>query len=205
MFTGIIEATGKIKKISTKGANKTFTVEAPFASELKTGQSVAHNGVCLTITTIDKRNSSYQVTAIKETLKRSNLGELRINDLANLERCLKIGDRLDGHFVQGHVDTIAVCTSVSKQKGSHLFEMQIGMDANKIKGLLVPKGSITVNGVSLTLVDFKKNKKNKLNFSVAIIPHTFKHTNFSAIKKGDAVNIEFDILGKYLLQKISKS
>lgn len=193
MFTGIVEATGKITGRKAEGGNVHFSVSAPFISELKVDQSIAHNGVCLTVTEIHE--SYYSITAITETLRRSNLGELKTGDLVNLERCMKIGDRLDGHIVQGHVDTTAKCVDVKEENGSWLF--RFNYDA--IKGLTVSKGSICINGVSLTVVDSLPGE-----FSVAIIPFTFHHTNFSSMKTGDKVNLEFDIVGKYVAALVAK-
>jgi riboflavin synthase len=191
MFTGIIEAVGKIVAIKREKGNITFTIQCKFAQELKKGQSVAHNGVCLTVENIS--DSCYMVTAVKETLSKTNLGKLHKEDIINLERSLKVGDRLDGHFVQGHVDTTAKVFSIKKEKGSWLFQFKVSSPKSKVQKLIIEKGSICVNGVSLTVVE----AKNKC-FSVTIIPHTYYNTNFSLLKKGDEVNIEFDILGKYL-------
>jgi riboflavin synthase len=198
MFTGIIESLGKIISVKKEKGNVMFTIECDFANELKEGQSVAHNGVCLTVTSPLSRGrgeggEAYTVTAVKETLSKTNLGKLKTGDKVNLERSLKVGDRLDGHFVQGHVDCTAEVKSITKEKGSHLFEFSIRHPSSR--HLIIEKGSVCVNGVSLTVVEAKKS-----NFSVAIIPHTFTHTNFSSLKKGDEVNIEFDILGKYIMK-----
>lgn len=193
MFTGIVEATGKIAGKKTDGGNIHFSISAPFISELKVDQSIAHNGVCLTVTAI--KDSLYTVTAIAETLRRSNLGDLNEGDLVNLERCMKIGDRLDGHIVQGHVDTTAECISIKEENGSWIFCFHY----DKKSGLTVSKGSVCINGVSLTVVDPSPGE-----FSVAIIPFTFEHTNFSSLKTGHKVNIEFDIVGKYVAALVAQ-
>jgi riboflavin synthase len=188
MFTGIIESMGKLKAVSKKGTNLTFSIESNFLSELKIDQSVAHNGVCLTVDGLF--DTYYTVTAIEETLNKTNLGHLKEGDLINLERCLKVGDRLDGHMVQGHIDSTAKITDIISHNGS--WEFYIEYDPGEF--ITVSKGSIAVNGVSLTVVHSSTGK-----FSVAIIPYTFEHTNFGQLKKGDLVNLEFDILGKYIL------
>jgi riboflavin synthase len=188
MFTGIIEGLAKLEKIEKEGTNIHFDFSCDFTSELKIDQSVAHNGVCLTVVAID--GSQYRVTAIDETLKRTNLGSLKIGDHANLERCVKVGDRLDGHMVQGHVDTTAICSEVKELNGSWEYRFKYEKGPGYIT---VPKGSICINGVSLTVVDSGEDY-----FSVCIIPYTFEHTNFKAIQSGDKVNLEFDILGKYI-------
>ncbi|MEO6882436.1 MAG: riboflavin synthase [Bacteroidia bacterium] len=190
MFSGIIESTGTITALKKEKNNLQITVSAPFISELKIDQSIAHNGVCLTVVKI--KNTEYTVTAIEETLQKTNLNTLKKDDFINLERCLKVGDRLDGHIVQGHVDQTAICVEKKILKGSYLFRFQY---SDFKKALTVEKGSICVNGVSLTVVESLKKY-----FSVAIIPYTFQHTNFKTLKKGDIVNIEFDILGKYIAQ-----
>jgi riboflavin synthase len=194
MFTGIVEATGKILSLQEDGGNVHFSISAPFISELKVDQSLAHNGVCLTVTEIHE--SHYSVTAIAETLRRTNLGELKTGENVNLERCMKIGDRLDGHIVQGHVDTTAACTNIKEENGSWLFRFTYDQKA----GLTVSKGSICINGVSLTVVDSLPGE-----FSVAIIPYTFEHTNFSALHTGHTVNLEFDIVGKYISALVNKT
>jgi riboflavin synthase len=204
MFTGIIETTGKVLSIEKDKTNLRFGIGSSFAKELSIGQSIAHNGVCLTVEKIAPKEKMYFVTAVKETLTRSNLGLLKKGSLVNLERCLKINDRLDGHFVQGHVDCTAMVNSIKKEKGSWLFNFQIKGQKSKVNSLVIEKGSICINGVSLTVVSPKLlTPTSELAFSVAIIPHTFTHTNFSAMKKGDKVNIEFDILGKYIQKIIS--
>lgn len=188
MFTGIIESTGIVKLIEKEGSNHHIWIKAPFVKELKVDQSVAHNGVCLTV--VDFRDDLYKVTAIKETLERSNLRELIHGDYINLERCMKAGSRLDGHIVQGHVDTIGELVSVKEEEGSWLFTFTYSPDAGHV---LVEKGSVTVNGTSLTCFNIAEDK-----FSVAIIPYTYKHTNFNRLATGHTVNLEFDIIGKYV-------
>ena len=191
MFTGIIESLGKVVSIEDEGTNRHFELEAPFITEIKIDQSIAHNGVCLTVTEVKDR--TYLVTAIDETLKKTALGKLTINDEVNLERCMKADGRFDGHIVQGHVDQIAVCTQKENKDGSWLFTFEYDEASGNIT---VEKGSITVNGISLTVVDSKK-----ASFSVAIIPYTYEYTNLKNLEEGSVVNLEFDILGKYI-QKI---
>jgi len=198
MFTGIIETTGKVISLTKKKNNLEIRIECSFAKELKEGQSIAHNGVCLTVETISKNN--YTVTAIKETLLKTNLGKLKVGDAINLERSLKVGDRIDGHFVQGHVDCTAEVKSIKKEKGSWIFNFQVASRQSPVASLIIEKGSICINGVSLTLVDVSNHQPF---FSVAIIPLTFSHTNFSSLKKGSVVNIEFDILGKHINKILS--
>lgn len=188
MFTGIIEEVGKITDLKKENENLHITVEANFSSELKIDQSVAHNGVCLTV--VDLQENSFTVTAIKETLEKTNLGELRMDDLINLERGMILGERLDGHLVQGHVDQTAVCIDIEAQNGSHLFTFEYDP---ALQNVTIEKGSITVNGVSLTVVNSKIDR-----FSVAIIPYTLDHTTFCKLKVNDAVNLEFDVIGKYV-------
>ena len=188
MFTGIIETLGRVVKIENDKGNTHFTIQSNITNELKVDQSVAHNGVCLTV--VEIKDDTYIVTAIKETLDKTNLGTLSENDLVNIERAMKLGDRLDGHIVQGHVDQTAICTQVSENDGSWFYTFEYSAEANNIT---IEKGSITVNGVSLTVVDSKKTQ-----FSVAIIPYTFEHTGFSEFKKGTLVNLEFDVIGKYV-------
>lgn len=188
MFTGIIEDLGIITNLEQDLENLHITLKSTITSELKIDQSVSHNGVCLTVVSIN--DPFYTVTAIKETLSKSNLGNLKINDSVNLERAMKLGERLDGHIVQGHVDQTAICKSVEFQEGSWLFTF-IYDDA--LNNITIEKGSITVNGVSLTVINSQKNE-----FSVAIIPYTFEHTTFKTLKKNDSVNLEFDVLGKYI-------
>jgi len=188
MFSGIIEESGKVVSINKEQSNLHITVRSPFTSELKIDQSIAHNGVCLTV--VDIMNDNYTVTAIDETLQKTNLGLLKVGDNINLERCMRLGDRIDGHIVQGHVDQTAVCNKVEETNGSWLFGFEYDSSKNNVT---VEKGSICVNGVSLTVVNSIAN-----SFSVCIIPYTFEHTNFSSIKQGTIVNLEFDILGKYI-------
>lgn len=194
MFTGIVEATGKIIDRKTENGNVHFSIQAPFISEIKVDQSIAHNGICLTVTEI--LDDHYRVTAIAETLRKTNLGEVKTGDLINLERCMKMGDRLDGHIVQGHIDTTGICVEVQDDKGSFLFRFRY----DEKSGLTVSKGSISVNGISLTVVDSIPGE-----FSVAIIPYTFQNTNFHLIHKGDKVNLEFDIVGKYIAAMMNKA
>ena len=189
MFTGIIEEIGYVLNVEKQKDNLNFCIKSRITDELKVDQSVSHNGVCLTVVKIDK--DKYYVTAIKETLKKTNLSFLKENDLVNLERCLKLGDRLDGHLVQGHVDQTATCTNIIDDNGSKVYTFQYDDKGN----LTVEKGSICVNGVSLTVIDSMKN-----SFSVAIIPYTMENTNFHKISLGTIVNLEFDILGKYIVK-----
>lgn len=193
MFSGIVETTGTVVAATREQGNLQLTLRCPFTDELRIDQSIAHNGVCLTVVAID--GDTYQVTAIQETLDRSNLGLLKPGDLVNLERSMRLDGRLDGHIVQGHVDTTAVCTEVKEADGSHYFKFEYEVSPELIaKGYMtVEKGSVTVNGVSLTVCDSERN-----SFRVAIIPYTLGHTNFCRIQPGTRVNIEFDILGKYL-------
>jgi riboflavin synthase len=194
MFTGIIETLGVIKKIHNKGSNVDFVVESSLAAELKIDQSLAHNGVCLTIVALS--DNEHTVTAIDETLVRSNLGNLKVGSLVNLERAMLASARLDGHIVQGHVDTTAICIRAETLEGSWVFSFEYKKNPDYI---LVDKGSVCVNGVSLTVVSPTDN-----TFSVAIIPYTFEHTHFKNLNVGDAVNIEFDILGKYLVSYLNR-
>ena len=186
MFTGIIEEIGSVKAISREAGNIHFTIAAKMTKELKVDQSVAHNGCCLTVVAIDEE--CYQVTAIQETLDKTNLNHWEIGTEVNLERCLVMNGRLDGHIVQGHVDTVATCTHYEEQNGSWKYTFQY-----KDEHLTVEKGSITINGTSLTVVDSQEK-----GFSVCIIPYTFENTNFKNLKTGDIVNLEFDIIGKYV-------
>ena len=188
MFTGIIEAMGEIYSLTKEGSNVHIEVKSPITSELKIDQSVAHNGVCLTVVSI--KGDNYVVTAIKETLDKSNLGELINGSVVNLERSMKLGERLDGHIVQGHVDQTATCTTIEEADGSWYFTFKYD---NEYQNITIEKGSITVNGVSLTVVNSKDNE-----FSVAIIPYTIENTNFNSFKIGSKVNLEFDVVGKYL-------
>ncbi len=188
MFTGIIENTGTITAIETMGSNRTFWIESSLAPDLKTDQSVSHNGVCLTVEeTIGNR---YRVTAIDETLQKTTLGCWQAGTLVNLERCMQLNGRIDGHIVQGHVDTTATCTSLVQKEGSWEFSFEIDPS---FATLVIEKGSIAVNGISLTLFNVTGN-----GFTVAIIPYTYAHTNMNRLKQGDTVNIEFDMIGKYV-------
>ena len=188
MFTGIIEDIAKVEALVNEGTNLHITIKSNITPELKIDQSVAHNGVCLTVVNIE--NASYTVTAIEETLLKTNLSTIKVGSLINLERAMKLGDRLDGHIVQGHVDHIGTCISKEVKDGSWIFTFEYDSDKNNIT---IEKGSITINGVSLTVVDSKRN-----TFSVAIIPYTYKHTNFNSIEKNTIVNLEFDVIGKYV-------
>jgi riboflavin synthase len=194
MFTGIVEAAAVVSKLEQKGTNTVFRFSTALSSQLKIDQSVSHNGVCLTV--IDAAGDSYAVEAIDETLKRSNLGALRVGDKVNLERCMQSSGRFDGHIVQGHVDQTGVVKSIKDMDGSWLFEFQY--DAT-VGNITVEKGSICVNGVSLTCFNSKDD-----GFTVAIIPYTYEHTNFHQLKVGDRVNLEFDIIGKYVQKLLAK-
>lgn len=206
MFTGIIESVAKVITIEAEGTNLTFTFESAIAHELKIDQSVSHNGVCLTVISLESINNSqlstenyssfYKVTAIDETLKKTNLGKLIIGDKINLERCMPAHGRFDGHIVQGHVDQTGICTAIENQNGSWLISFEYDISSNNIT---VEKGSICVNGVSLTVVNSKDN-----GFNVAIIPYTWEHTNFHQLTVGSIVNLEFDILGKYMQRILAK-
>lgn len=188
MFTGIIENLGEIVKIVKEKDNLHLTVSSVFTNELKIDQSVAHNGVCLTVVAID--NNEYTVTAIRETLLKTAIGDLKAGDAVNLERGMKMGDRLDGHIVQGHVDETGTCINVVEDNGSTIFTFEY---ASKMNNITIEKGSITVNGVSLTVINSQDTK-----FSVAIIPFTLEHTTFNQLKIGSKVNLEFDVIGKYV-------
>ena len=188
MFTGIIEDLGILKKIEKEEGNINLYFKSKLTQELKIDQSLSHNGVCLTVVSVD--NDIYKVTAIKETLDKSNLGELKVNSIVNLERAMKSNARLDGHYVQGHVDQIAKCLNVKETDGSWYYEFEYD---NTLNNITIEKGSIAVNGVSLTVIDSKLN-----GFSVAVIPYTYNNTNFKKIQRGDTVNIEFDMIGKYI-------
>ncbi len=196
MFTGIIEATGIIEHIEAENTNLHFTLSCPFTQELKIDQSLAHNGVCLTVVAINGNN--YKVTAIKETLDKTNLASLKAGDVVNLERCMLANSRFDGHIVQGHVDQTAVCTELRNLNGSWLFTFEHDSSRGHVT---VEKGSICINGVSLTVVH-----SDVSSFSVCIIPYTYEHTTFHRLKPGDKVNLEFDIIGKYVarLMKIKR-
>lgn len=195
MFTGIIETLGEVIAVEQEQSNLHFTIRSSISSELKIDQSVSHNGVCLTVVALD--DQSYTVTAIAETLDKSNLGDLKVGDKINLERCTKVGSRLDGHIVQGHVDQIATCVDLNDQEGSWLFTFSY--DPLAQGHVTVEKGSVTVNGISLTVVDSRDDR-----FSVAIIPYTYEHTNLHAVKLGSTVNIEFDIIGKYVARLLPR-
>jgi riboflavin synthase len=188
MFTGIIETMGKVAALREDGGNLHLTIQNTLAAKLKIDQSVAHNGVCLTV--VDIEEDRYTVTAIKETLEKTNLSGLQQGDWINLERAMKLGDRLDGHIVQGHIDQIGTCEATTEASGSWYFTFSY--DAN-LGNVTIEKGSITINGVSLTVVGSERNR-----FSAAIIPYTYEHTNFKNLKVGDLVNLEFDVIGKYL-------
>ncbi|MCB0700395.1 MAG: riboflavin synthase [Chitinophagales bacterium] len=190
MFTGIVECLGTITDIQNNGSNVNLTVSSPITHELKIDQSVAHNGVCLTV--IEIADDRYTVTAVEETLKKTNLGRLNIGDEVNLERALKTGDRLDGHFVQGHVDTVGTCISKTILDGSWLFTFSF---PKSFANLIIEKGSICINGVSLTAFDVDDDR-----FTVTIIPYTYEHTCFKHLSENDIVNLEFDLLGKYFLR-----
>lgn len=193
MFTGIIESTGIIKEVISNGSNKIFWVESTISRQFKTDQSVNHSGVCLTVEEVSE--TSHRVTAIDETLGKTNLGNWKEGTLINLEQCLQLNDRLDGHIVQGHVDATGLCIKRKEKKGSWEFEFSY---QKKFAGLIIEKGSICVNGISLTCFDLKRK-----SFRVAIIPYTFEYTNMKEIQEGDLVNIEFDLIGKYLLRTLS--
>ena len=193
MFTGIIENLSEIKEINKEGDNLSISLISEITNELKIDQSLSHNGVCLTV--VDINNNIYKVTAIKETILKSSIKNWRIGDIINIERAMKLGDRLDGHMVQGHVDQTATCTKISEENGSWYFYFEYQRSSN----LTIEKGSISINGVSLTIVESMNN-----GFSVAIIPYTYDNTNFKNIKVGDLVNIEFDMIGKYI-HKIIKA
>jgi riboflavin synthase len=193
MFTGIIEATGITKEVIQHGSNLTFWIESSLSNELKIDQSVSHNGVCLTVEEI--AGNAHRVTAIDETLQKTNLATWKQGTIINIERCLKMDSRLDGHMVQGHVDSTALCSKKEQQDGSWEFEFEF---PKKFAELMIEKGSICVNGISLTAFRVKKK-----HFSVAIIPYTYTHTNMQTLGEGDKVNLEFDVIGKYILRKIS--
>lgn len=201
MFSGIVESTATVVRVVREEGteNVHLTLTAPFVEELKVDQSISHNGVCLTVVAIDLEERSYTVTAILETLQRSNLGDLKSGDLVNLERSMMVGGRLDGHIVQGHVDTTGVCTEIREAEGSHYFRIEYSVPKEMaLRGYMtVEKGSVCVNGVSLTVVNSTPN-----SFEVAIIPYTIEHTNFKTLEVGKRVNLEFDIIGKYLARII---
>lgn len=195
MFSGIIEEYGIVNAIEKEQENYHFTLTCSFVNELKIDQSLSHNGVCLTVVKIDPEAGTYTVTAIKETILRSNLGNLEVGSKVNLERSMVMNGRLDGHIVQGHVDQTAICKKVEEADGSWYYTFEYKFDKKKAKKgyMTVEKGSVTVNGVSLTVVNSKKK-----SFQVAIIPYTYEHTNFHTFEKGTVVDLEFDIVGKYL-------
>lgn len=198
MFTGIIEFTGEIQEVIPSGTNVDFVIRTPFNEPIRVDQSVAHDGVCLTVTQIDEQGAAdylYRVTAVQETLEKTNLGIWQKGRRVNIERCLRVGDRLDGHFVQGHVDTTGTVLTIEAREGSWMFT--IGFDPIH-KSLLVNKGSVCINGVSLTVVESTDD-----HFTVTIIPYTFEHTGFSDFQVGDKVNLEFDVLGKYILKHLN--
>ncbi|MGC6285904.1 MAG: riboflavin synthase [Polaribacter sp.] len=188
MFTGIIETLGQVTRLEKEDTNLHITLKSNITNELKIDQSLAHNGVCLTVVAIE--GNEYTVTAIKETIDKSNIGDLKVNDLVNLERAMKLGARLDGHIVQGHVDTTGVCTDIVDENGSTVYTFNY---TDNPEHITIEKGSITVNGVSLTVVNSQKT-----GFSVAIIPYTKSHTTFQSLKVGDRINLEFDVIGKYV-------
>ena len=188
MFTGIIETLGIVQEVKKEQDNIHITIDSPLANELKIDQSVAHNGICLTVVAIEGHH--YTVTAIGETIKKTNISNWKVGDSVNLERAMKLGDRLDGHIVQGHVDQIGTCVAVEETNGSWFYTFEYD---STLQNITIEKGSITVNGVSLTVVNSGKN-----NFSVAIIPYTHEHTNFNSFVVGTKVNLEFDVIGKYV-------
>jgi riboflavin synthase len=195
MFTGIIETLGKVEAIREEATNKHFSLSSAFTNELQIDQSVAHNGVCLTVVAID--GDSYTVTAIDETLQKTNLNSLKLGDVVNLERCMQANGRFDGHVVQGHVDQTGICESVTDENGSWKFTFSYNANTGNVT---VEKGSICINGISLTVVDSQEDR-----FSVAIIPYTYEHTNLHSVKPGDTVNLEFDIIGKYVARLLGKA
>ena len=194
MFTGIIEELGEVIELNIDRENLHITVRSNISKKLKIDQSLAHNGVCLTV--VELGEDSHTITAIKETIDKSNIGDLSLGSKVNLERAMKLGSRLDGHIVQGHVDQIGICTKVDTLEGSWVYTFSYDSSYNN---LTIEKGSITINGVSLTVVDSKEN-----SFSVAIIPYTHEHTNFHQIKINDSVNLEFDVIGKYVARLLGK-
>lgn len=196
MFTGIIESLGVVEEIETEGSNVHFTLNCPFSSELKIDQSLAHDGTCLTVVKCDDK--SYTVTAVEETLKRTSLSSWKLGDKVNLERCVRLGDRLDGHMVQGHVDTTGVLISSESRDGSYVLSFEHPSIAINPVWMTVPKGSITINGISLTVIE-----SSQKTFSVSIIPYTWEETNMHTLSLGDTVNLEFDIFGKYISKMLS--
>jgi riboflavin synthase len=195
MFTGIIEKTGVVTAITSNGTNKTFWVSSPLSNELKVDQSLSHNGVCLTVEEV--LDSSHRVTAIEETLKKTNAGQWQPGAIVNLERCMQLNGRLDGHIVQGHIDAIAECIAVIEKEGSWEYTFSFAAAFN---ALVIEKGSVTLNGISLTLFNV-----GDTNFSVAVIPYTYNNTNINTVKKGDVVNVEFDVVGKYVQRMIKNN
>ena len=193
MFTGIVESLGVIKEIATSGTNKTFWIESLLSSSFKIDQSIAHNGVCLTVE--DVQENLHRVTAVEETLNKTDLNQWGIGTHINIERSLLPTNRLDGHFVQGHVDTTGICKKIKDRQGSHEFEFEF---PKKFAELVIEKGSICINGISLSAFDVKKH-----SFKVAILPFTFEHTNLQFVKEANLVNLEFDMIGKYILRKLS--
>lgn len=194
MFTGIIETLGTVQEIKKEGTNVQFGLSSDIMQELKVDQSVAHNGVCLTVTAVD--SNKFWVTAIDETLNKTNLGALEVGSLVNLERCMLINGRFDGHIVQGHVDQVGECVSITQQDGSWLIDIEYDPTLDNVT---VEKGSITINGISLTCFNSKDN-----GFTVAIIPYTFEHTSMKTLNAGDKVNLEFDIVGKYVQRLMNR-
>jgi riboflavin synthase len=194
MFTGIIEALGAVTRIDKEGTNRNFCIESDISSELKVDQSISHSGVCLTVTKIAE--DCHWVTAIDETIEKSNLGSLKVGDLVNLERCMIANGRFDGHIVQGHVDQTGICKAIKEVGGSWLFDFEY---EPYVGNVTVEKGSICINGVSLTCFNSKPN-----GFTIAVIPYTFEHTNFNQLKPGNTVNLEFDIIGKYVKKLIGR-
>lgn len=195
MFTGIIECTGKVESIAIKGSNRSFWIRSPISNSLKVDQSVSHNGVCLTVENI--KENSHLVTAIEETLAKTNLSKIETGDVLNLERCMQLNGRIDGHLVQGHTDCTAVCKNITDKNGSHNYRFEIPL---KFASLIIEKGSIALNGISLTIFDITENE-----FSVSIIPYTFDNTNLHFLKINDWVNIEFDMMGKYIQRNVQLS
>lgn len=195
MFTGIVESMATVVNLEKEGTNLHLWLECDFTDELKIDQSISHNGVCLTV--VEIIGKTYKVTAIDETLKKTNLGQISLNDKINLERCMRLNDRLDGHIVQGHVDQTAVLKSVLNENGSYILSFEY--DENSTGNVTVPKGSICVNGISLTVVDSQIGE-----FSVAIIPYTWENTNLHTLNPGDIVNLEFDIIGKYIQRLMNR-
>ena len=196
MFTGIIESLGIIEDIEKEGSNVHFTLNCPFSAELKIDQSLAHDGTCLTVVKCDEKR--YTVTAIEETLIRTRLSSWKLGDKVNLERCVRLGDRLDGHMVQGHIDTTGALISSESREGSYVLTFEHGSSSDNPSWMTVPKGSVTINGISLTVVE-----SSQTTFSVALIPYTWNETNMHTLNTGDTVNIEFDIFGKYMSKILS--